>query len=54
MDPKFFRKYLDMLSESINDNWFSAGSFETYKKANPVKYDTATTAGTLQTLEGPV
>ena len=54
MDPKFFRKYLDMLSESINDNWFDTGSFETYKKASPVKYETANTAGKLQTLEGPV
>ena len=54
MDPKFFRKYLDMLSESINDDWFNTGSFETYKKANPVKYQTAETSGSLKTLEGPV
>jgi hypothetical protein len=54
MDPKFFRKYLDMLSESINDGWFSTGAFETYKKANPIKYTTADAAGTLNTLEGPV
>ena len=54
MDPKIFRKYLDMLSESINDSWFSDGAFKTYKKANPIKFQTADAAGTLDTLEGPV
>jgi hypothetical protein len=48
------RKYMDILSESVDENWFKTGSFETYKKANPVKYQTANAAGTLETLEGPV
>jgi hypothetical protein len=48
------RKYMDILSESVDENWFKTGSFETFKKANPVKYQTADTAGNLQTLEGPV
>jgi len=42
------------ITEAIDDSWFKTDSFETYKKANPVKYQTATTAGTIQTLEGPV
>lgn len=42
------------LSETINDNWFENGSFSTYKKPNPIKYQTATKAGTLKTLEGIV
>jgi len=54
MTTNTIRKYIDILSESVDEKWFKTGSFETYKKANPVKYETANTAGTLQTLEGPV
>jgi hypothetical protein len=51
MDPKICRKYLDMLSESINDNWFSTGSFETYKKATAIKYQTADKAGLIRLMQ---
>ena len=54
MDSNFFRNFINVLSESVDEKWFTNDSFETYKKANPVKYSTADTAGTLDTLEGPV
>ena len=38
---------------AINDGWFSDG-FQTYKKPVAIKYETASSDGTLQTLEGPV
>jgi 5'(3')-deoxyribonucleotidase len=41
-------------SESISDEWFKDSSFDTYKKATPVRYQTADKDGTLDTLEGPV
>jgi hypothetical protein len=37
----------------INDKWFDGG-FTTYKFPNPIKYETATDNGTVDTLEGPV
>ena len=42
------------LIESVDEPWFQQGSFETFKKPAPVKYQQATTAGSIQTLEGPV
>ena len=44
----------EVLNEEVNDDWFKNGSFETSKKAAPIKYETAEKAGTVQTLEGPV
>jgi hypothetical protein len=41
-------------SQPINDDWFNQGAFKTFKKAAPVKYQKATEAGTVDTLEGPV
>ena len=38
----------------INDEWFQQGGFETYKHPTPIKYETATDNGTIETLEGPV
>jgi hypothetical protein len=58
MNPEFFRKYSDLITEAehpvIDDNWFRQGSFKTFKKAAPVKYQVAQDAGTVDTLEGPV
>lgn len=42
------------LKENINDAWFQQDAFKTFKKAAPVKYQVATDAGTVDTLEGPV
>jgi hypothetical protein len=42
------------LMESVDEPWFQQGSFETFKNSTPVKYQQATTAGSIQTLEGPV
>jgi hypothetical protein len=42
------------LKEAIDDTWFQQGAFNTSKKAAPVKYQQATDAGTVDTLEGPV
>ena len=42
------------LFEDVNEIWFKDGSFETYKRATPISYETATQDGTIQTLEGPV
>ena len=38
----------------VNDAWFKQGSFQTYKKADPIKYAVPGQPGTVQTLEGPV
>ena len=42
------------LKEAINDRWFDQGAFKTFKKATPIKYQTAIEPGTVETLEGPV
>jgi hypothetical protein len=42
------------LFEDINDEWFSQGSFDTYKHPTPINYETAEKDGSIQTLEGPV
>ena len=41
-------------AEGITDDWFRTGSFETFKHPTPIHYITATQAGTIDTLEGPV
>lgn len=52
---KTLREYINMVTESsVSDDWFKDGSFKTFKKANPVHYETATDSGTIETLEGPV
>ena len=38
----------------VTDSWFKQGSFQTYKKADPIKYAVPGQPGTVQTLEGPV
>ena len=38
----------------INDEWFQPGGFATYKHPTPIKYETATDNGTVDTLERPV
>ena len=49
------RKYINLFEDqTIDDQWFKQGSFETYKKPNPEKYEIAQQDGTIQTLEGPV
>jgi hypothetical protein len=42
------------LKENVNDAWFEAGSFKTFKKPAQEKYEVAQQAGTVDTLEGPV
>lgn len=52
---KTLREYINLLTESkIDDSWFEQGAFKTYKKPNPIHYETATDSGTIDTLEGPV
>jgi hypothetical protein len=49
MDPKFFRKYADIVSEAesaddssqVSDDWFKTGSFRTFKKPAVEKYEVA-------------
>lgn len=48
------RKLINIVSESVSDEWFDTGSFETFKLPAREKYDIATTDGTIETLEGPV
>jgi hypothetical protein len=50
------RKYIDLFEDDIGitDDWFKDGSFKTYKKPNPERYEIAQEDGTIQTLEGPV
>jgi len=38
----------------ITDDWFKTGSFKTFKKPAREPFEIAKTAGTIQTLEGPV
>lgn len=47
------RELINIVSESVNDEWFKDG-FQTYKKASPIKYEVASGPGTVDTLEGPV
>ena len=43
-----------MISEKVDDAWFEQGAFKTFKKPNPIHYETAEDSGTIDTLEGPV
>jgi hypothetical protein len=45
---------INIIAESVNDDWFNAGSFETFKLPAREKFDIASTDGTIETLEGPV
>ena len=53
-----FRKQLaeelQFIFEEISEDFFKKGSFETSKISKPVKHETATKSGVVQTLEGPV
>lgn len=40
--------------EGITDDWFTHGSFETFKMSVPVPYTIADSDGITDTLEGPV
>lgn len=52
---KTLREYIDLVSESnIDDDWFKDSAFKTFKKPNPIRYETATDSGTVDTLEGPI
>ena len=51
---KTLREYIDMISEKVDDAWFEQGAFKTFKKPNPIHYETAEDSGTIDTLEGPV
>jgi hypothetical protein len=42
------------IANSINDDWFRQGSVTAYKKAVPIKFQTAIEPGTIETLEGPI
>lgn len=46
----YLRKKL--IKESITDDWFTEGSFSTYKKPSVEHYEIATEDGKLKTLEG--
>ncbi len=50
------RRYINLFEDTvgITDAWFKTGSFETYKRPNPERYEIAEEDGTIQTLEGPV
>ena len=51
------RKFINIISEevdAINDEWFRDGSFNTFKKPTPIKYEAPGQAGEVNTLEGPM
>jgi hypothetical protein len=47
-------KIKELKESKVNDDWFTDGSFQTFKKANPVPYKRAIEPGSIETLEGPV
>jgi hypothetical protein len=51
---KTMREYIDLIKESIDDDWFKSGAFMTYKKPSKERYEIAQQDGTIETLEGPV
>ena len=51
---KTLREYIDLITETITDDWFSTGAFETFKKLTEEKYEIAQEDGAIDTLEGPV
>ena len=48
------RQSIAATAPRVDDAWFDAGGFQTYKHPTPISYETATDNGTVQTLEGPV
>jgi hypothetical protein len=49
------RTYLNLFEDvGISEEWFTNGSFKTYKQPNPERYEIAEEDGVIQTLEGPV
>lgn len=48
------RKLINVDTESISDDWFKDGGFQTYKKPAKEQYEIASEPGVIQTLEGPV
>lgn len=48
------KDHIILITEEINDSWFTNGSFDTFKKPVPVKYEVAQQPGTVDTLEGPM
>ena len=54
---KTLRDYIKLVEDAtsgINDEWFTQGGFQTYKKPAVEKYEIAQQPGTVETLEGPV
>ena len=51
---KTLREYIDLITETITDDWFSTGAFETFKKLTEEKYEIAQEDGAMDTLEVPV
>lgn len=47
-------KIKELRESKVNDDWFTDGSFQTFKKASPVQYKRAIEPGSIETLEGPV
>jgi len=48
------RKLLNIIVESVTDDWFKNGSFETFKNPARERFEVAKQDGTIETLEGPV
>ena len=46
------RNLINIIAESVNDDWFNSGSFETFKLPAREKFDIASKDGTIETLEG--
>jgi PGDYG protein len=55
-EPAIMAQLRNILEQTsrINDDWFRSGAFKTWKNPTPVKYEIADTAGTVDTLEGPM
>lgn len=48
------RQLINIIAESITDDWFNTGSFETFKLPAREKFAVADSDGAIETLEGPV
>lgn len=46
--------WISAIQEGMFEGWMEVGSFETFKKANPVQYEITLTEGVVETLEGNV
>ena len=55
-EPALMARLRSIVEETsrVNDDWFASGAFKTWKNPMPVKYTVADTAGTVDTLEGPM